>query len=149
MVKNFSQMAATIMVAPFLTLNGAVATDSNSSICSGSAIKMQTSCNFEVQEEYQATIAHCINFSDPGEREECHTEAGAILIEDRQGCREQKNARRAVCELLQEDRYDPEPLTDPSLAFVDPDTIGDSTMPNPYFSLEAGTTQILRAGEDF
>jgi hypothetical protein len=141
--------AVAIMIAPLFLMNSAVAADTNSSVCSASAIKMKTSCNFEVKEEYQATVAHCINFSDYDDRVDCRAEARETFIEDKEGCRAQKDARRAVCDLLQEDRYDPDPLTDPTLAFVEPNTIGDSTMPNPYFSLVAGTTQVLRAGEDF
>lgn len=56
--------------------------------------------------------------------------------------------------MLSEDRYDPDPLTGMSLTgepiiFVDPDTIGNTEMPNPYLSLVPGRTQVLRAGEDF
>jgi hypothetical protein len=148
-MKHILQLAAAILVTPFLATHGALAADSGSSICNRSADTMKNSCNFEVNEEYQATVASCINFSDPGERADCLSEAKATRIEDREGCRAQRNARRDVCALLQEDRYDPDPLTDPTIAFVDPDTIGDSTMLNPYFSLQAGTTQVLRAGEGF
>ncbi len=148
-MKHILYFAATTLAAFFLVMDRAVAADANSSICSASAIKMKTSCNHEVKEEYQATVAHCINFSDYDERVECRTEARETFIEDKEGCRAQKYVRLDVCELLQEDRYDPDPLTDPTIVFVDPNTIGDSTMPNPYFSLEAGTTQVLRAGEDF
>ena len=147
--KLYMAAAVAIMIAPLFLMNSAVAANTNSSVCSASAIKMKTSCNFEVKEEYQATVAHCINFSDYDDRVDCRAEARETFIEDKEGCRAQKDARRAVCDLLQEDRYDPDPLTDPTLAFVEPNTIGDSTMPNPYFSLVAGTTQVLRAGEDF
>jgi hypothetical protein len=56
--------------------------------------------------------------------------------------------------MLSEVRYDPDPLTGESLdgnpiVFVDPDAIGGTEMPNPYFSLVPGRTQVLRAGENF
>ena len=145
-MKYIQNLPAAVLVAPFLLLGSAIASDSGSSICERSANLMKTSCSSEVKEEYQATIASCINFSDRGERADCRNDAKATRIEDRAGCRAQRVARRDVCNLLQENRYDPDPLTDPTIAFVDPNTIGESTMENPYLSLKAGTTQVLRAG---
>ena len=66
---------------------------------------MRQSCTHEVHEEYRATLASCINFSDPGAELDCRDEARTIRHEDLEGCRAQRSARRAVCELLQEDKY--------------------------------------------
>lgn len=117
--------------------------------CAVSAASMRRSCSFEVQEEFHASMASCINFLDPLERGACTDAATLALEEDAEGCFDQEEARLDVCELLDENVYDPDPLTDDSLGFIDPNDIGDSELPNPYFSLEAGHTYVLRAGEDF
>jgi len=114
-----------------------------STICERSAIKMFKSCRFEVKEEYFASIAICINLGDADERNACKEEAQATRLEDGPGCAEQREAREDVCELLGENRYDPEALLDSGNFVAEPD---DS---NPYFSLEPGHTYVARAGEDF
>jgi hypothetical protein len=117
--------------------------------CEQTARKMYLSCQAEVIEEYQATRANCLNLAGADERSECDHEAYGTLREDRAGCSDQREARSDACELLGEDRYDTEPLTDPSLDFVHPDTIGNSNPVNPFFSLKANHTYVLRAGENF
>lgn len=114
---------------------------------------MRQSCLFEINEENKATIAQCINFTDAVERQDCRVEAAENKKETKSECFAQEEARLDVCVLLAEDRYDPDPLTGESLTgesivFVDPDTIGHSNMPNSYFSLVPGRTQVLRAGEE-
>jgi hypothetical protein len=117
--------------------------------CEQTALKMYASCRAEVIEEYLATRANCLNLADEEERSECNGEAAETLREDRRGCGDQREARTDACELLGEDRYDTDPLTDPSLDFVHPDTIGNTNPVNPFVSLEAGHTHVLRAGEGF
>ena len=123
--------------------------DGNSTACAQAAARMLKSCRFEVKEEYHATVAKCINLGDSGERTDCLDGAAEAKEEDNEGCFDQKDARLDVCDMLEEDLYDPEPLTDDSIELIDPNDIGDSELPNPYFSLEAGITYVLRAGEDF
>lgn len=113
------------------------------SACERAAGLMYKSCRKEVGEEFLATTAICINLGDPQAREECLDEAAAARKEDRKGCGEQREAREDVCELLAEDRYDPEGLLDTANFVADPDDR------NPYFSLEPGHTYVARAGEDF
>jgi hypothetical protein len=153
-LKGVLYPAVLILGSAFIPLNGAVAASGSASACDQSANKMFHSCRFENFEEYKATIAHCLNFSDEETRNSCEQEAGQTRREAKMDCFAQHDARHDVCELLAEDRYDPDPLTGTSLTgesivFVDPDTIGDSYMPNPYLSLVPGKTQVLRAGEDF
>lgn len=149
-MKHILNLAAAVVLlsAPFFPIDSVLA-QARWSVCGWSAWTMEQSCQLEVKEDEKATIASCWNFSDPGERAACINETRATASEDGEGCGAQKAARYKVCNLLQENRYDPDPLTDPNILFVDPDDIGIGTMPNPYFSLQAGTTQVLRAGEDF
>ncbi len=117
--------------------------------CARSAQRMLRSCRFEVSEELHATVASCLNFADADERGDCREEAQEARVEDGEGCHDQVEARLDVCDLLDEDHYDPDPLTDESIHFIDPDDIGDTEPENPYFSLKSGRTHVLRAGEDF
>lgn len=110
------------------------------STCKRSADKMHRSCRFEVNEELYATTASCINFEDAEERGECLAEANEARREDGKLCSEQREARRDVCDLLDEDKYDPEALLDTDNFVEEPE---DS---NPYFSLEPGHTYVARAG---
>ena len=102
---------------------------------------MLRSCRNEVKEEYFAVTAMCINLGDAGEREECFDEAQEARSEDAELCGEQREARNNVCEILMEDRYDPE-------AFLEPDNFEDNPgvtgATNPYFSLTPGHTHVLR-----
>jgi hypothetical protein len=118
-------------------------------VCERTAQKMFQSCRFEVNEEWYATNAKCINFGDPLQRWMCKQEASTAYRDDRRGCRDQREAREEVCKLLGENRYDPEALLDTD-NFYDLD---DATLDpivyesNPYFSLEPGHTYVARAGE--
>ena len=66
--------------------------------------------------------------------------------DEREFCGDVKEARIEACEVLNEDRYD----TDPLLAndFIHPDQVPDEFAPNPYVSVAAGHTYVLRAGEE-
>ncbi len=57
-------------------------------------------------------------------------------------CRDVYEARRDVCDLVGEQRFDVE--FDPA-DFVDPDDIGDTVDPNPYWPLTAGHTSVILA----
>lgn len=112
-------------------------------VCEKTANMMFLSCRNEVKEEYFSTSAKCINLGSIVEREECLQDAAMSRQESRGECAEQKDARKEVCELLAEDRYDPEGLLDTSHFVSEPDGS------NPYFSLAPGHTYVARAGEDF
>lgn len=117
--------------------------DDRPTVCERSAQKMFKSCRFEVNEELYATTAKCINFGDRDERRTCKEVARETYREDREGCGEQREAREQVCELLGENRFDPEALLDTGNFVAEPDDA------NPYFSLQPGHTYVARAGEDY
>ena len=118
--------------------------DNRLTVCEKSANKMFRSCGFEVKEELFATTAKCINQVDPDEptKRECLKKAQETFGEDREGCGEQREARKEVCELLGENRYGPEGLLD-SNSFVGSPGVEAS---NPYFPLTPGHTYVARAG---
>ncbi|MDH3387538.1 MAG: hypothetical protein OEN02_06490, partial [Gammaproteobacteria bacterium] len=115
-------------------------------VCERSANKILRSCRNEIEEEYFAETARCINLGDAGEREECFDEVRQARRENRELCGAQREARSNVCDLLMEDRYDPE-------AFLSPDNFarnpGVEDAANPYFSLTPGHTYVALAGEGF
>ena len=119
----------------------AIADGGGSTVCERSADKMFLSCRFEVNEEYYATTAKCINLGNRDKRTECQEEALNTLREDREGCGDQQDARVKVCKLLGENRF-PEALRDKGNFVKNP--VG-----NPYFSLQPGHTYVARAGENF
>jgi len=113
--------------------------DHNSlTVCERSANKMLRSCRNEVKEEYFAVTAMCINLGDAEEREACFDEARTARSEDKELCGEQREARNNVCEILMEDRYDPEAFLEPENFVEEPDDT------NPYFSLKPGHTHVLQ-----
>jgi len=115
--------------------------------CEKSAQLMKSSCKKEADEEYNAVAAMCINLGDADERKDCLKEARKASREHDKLCGDQREARRDACELLNEDRYDPEALLTASDFEEDP---GVSGATNPYFSLAPGHTYVshVTGGED-
>lgn len=119
--------------------------------CERTAEKMFRACQLDVSEELRVTQANCLNISGSEDRRSCRRDARAAVDDEREFCGEQLEAREEACELLGEFRYDPDPLEDPAIEFVELDEIGQAggPAPNPYFNLTIGHTYVLRAGEEF
>jgi hypothetical protein len=133
------------------TLTGvAAASDGNegASPCEGTARNMFKACTFGVQDDVNTTKANCRNIADRALRDACFTEAGQTRKEEIGACRDVRDARKDACEILGEHRYDQDPLLDPDNVFIDPDDVPGVYPPNPYVSLAAGHTYVLRAGEE-
>lgn len=118
------------------------------SACKRTADTMYRACHFDVFDDYTQTIANCLNIADARERRHCQREARATWWDEYRGCGEVREARRDTCELLGEDRYDPDPLLEPTVEFIDPDDVPSIYDPNPFVSVAAGHTYVLRAGEE-
>jgi len=101
--------------------------------CSRTANALFRACGHEVQDDSFIAAAVCINVSDDEERAECLADARDSRDEGDQLCREQLAGRLDACELLGEERYDPD---------FDPASFDDDfenlTNPNPYFPLAIG-----------
>lgn len=117
-----------------------------SSACEKTSRTMATACRFDVKDNYYETLANCRNLSSRSERKACARNAHAVRDEDNEFCGEVRDAREEACEILNEDRYDTDPLLTNS--FVDPDLVPNVYPVNPYVSVAAGHTYVLRAGED-
>ena len=101
-------------------------------------------CRFAASDDYFTAAGVCENLPETQDRLECAREARETRREDLQTCAEQHDARLELCALLGENRYAPE--FDPA-DFVDPDDIGDTVAPNPYFPLIAGNEWVYETGE--
>jgi hypothetical protein len=120
----------------------------NGTPCKETAKEMYRACQFDIRDNRNVAEANCTNIADADDRRDCLEDARATLREDMASCTDQFLARRDACEVLGEYRYDPDPLLDPTNVFVDPDEVGYDYPPNPYVSIVAGHTYVLRAGED-
>ena len=118
------------------------------SVCERTADTMFSACLFDLGDEIQTTLANCENISDASERRSCIEETRGARKDEIQSCRTAREGRSAACKLLGENRYDPDPLLDPTITFIDPDDIPNAYPVNPYVSLAAGHTFVLRAGAE-
>lgn len=109
--------------------------DDRAAFCSRTAQAVFNACGFETADEFWLARANCINVADAADRAECWQDAREALREGRAACREQRDARLDLCERYGEARYTP--VFEPD-NFVDPETIGTSVAPNPYFPLVVG-----------
>ena len=113
--------------------------------CSMTATSAYRACSFETKDDYWVAVGNCVNESDPKDMRACYQEALAEKREGNKSCKEQLEARREVCELVGEERYDPD--FDPA-NFVDPAEIGNGVAPNPYFPLVPGTEWVYEGGDE-
>ena len=116
--------------------------------CKRATVQMFRACQFDIRDNLHETIANCTNIGDASERDACRATARADFAEERGECRDVRSARRDACEALGEDRYDADPLADSSVVFIGPDDVPGVYAPNPYVTIEAGHTYVLRSGAD-
>lgn len=110
--------------------------------CSNHARLLRQACFADRQDTYLVHIADCIYVAAENEQWTCRAQATAESREAVQECWDVYRARRDVCDLVGEERFDFE--FDPD-DFVDPDEIGDGVDPNPYWPLTAGHTHVILA----
>jgi hypothetical protein len=116
--------------------------------CSTTSEGAKTACSYEVNEDYLISRAVCLNTKDSEERGECYDEVDETRDEEKEVCLEQFDAREEVCELIGQDRYDPEYEPED---FVDPESIGygdDDVAPNPWLPLVPGTKWVYEAEDE-
>ncbi len=106
--------------------------------CDVTAFRMLTSCQREAIADYWTAAAYAANISDRDERRDALKEALSDLYEARKECGEQFAARKDLCALLDERRYDPD---------IDPGDF-DEPLQNPYFPLVPGTTRTYEGETD-
>ncbi len=110
--------------------------------CATHAGFLRRACFADRKDDYLVHRADCAYVTPEEEEEECRAEAVAEAVERAEECEELYEARLDVCELIGEERF----LVDFDPAeFVDPDDIGDTVEPNPYWPLSAGHTHVIIA----
>lgn len=130
--------AAALAAASALTIHlatGRAAADDGKDgarLCTQSSRDMQRSCRFGALSDYWLATAMCDNLRKVAERKACRRQAWKDMKEALSSCSEQLAARQEVCQGLGEGPYDPKI---DAANFV-------STIDNPYFPLEPGTTFI-------
>ena len=102
-------------------------------------------CKLEIQDDFLAGKAVCINVEDEADRTECASEIDAEFEESGSLCQDQFDTRLSVCGKLGEARYDPD--FDPE-NFVNPDDIGVTVAVNPYFPLVVGNRWVWEGGDE-
>ena len=116
--------------------------------CETTAKTLYRACRYEVRDDYLTTAANCANIADRADRKACYREAATVRAEAMDTCKDVEEAREEACEILGEDRYDPDPLLDEAIQFIHPDQVPGNYAPNPYVSVVAGHTYVLQAGEE-
>ena len=112
--------------------------------CSETTKNAFKACRFEGREDLNIQSAKCINVADDSERALCEDAVGEEFSEARNLCRDVKDARQEVCEVIGEDRYDPQ--LNPA-NFVNPLNITWATA-NPFMPLVPGLVKIFESGDE-
>jgi hypothetical protein len=111
--------------------------------CTSTARAQYKACQSEVDADSLTGGAICINVADDDERSECRDELRETRREELSLCRDQLRARRELCGLIGEDRYEPD--FDP--AHFD-DDFSNPTMPNTHFPLGIGNRWQYVGGDE-
>jgi len=139
-------LLAMLALAVSLCMQSAVvAARDKDKACSKSTRAMLQSCTAETKEEYAQKSATCINLADEDARDECLDGIREERGENRDFCKEQADARKKLCSKLGEAPYDQTEMWVQD-NFVDPDDIGASVAPNPYFDLTVGNSNEFYGG---
>jgi hypothetical protein len=110
--------------------------------CSTHAKLLRRACLADRNDDFLAHLADCAYVVSEEDEGDCRADARAEADEKADECEEVYEARLDLCDLVGQDRFDIEFDADD---FVDPDDIGDSIDPNPYWPLTAGHTHVVIA----
>jgi hypothetical protein len=116
--------------------------DDGGNACSTHAALLRQACFAERKDDFLVHIADCVYVTAEENEPACRDEAKAEAAEKAEECKEVFAARLDLCDSVGEARFDIE--FDPA-DFVDPDDLGDSVEPNPYWPLTAGRTHVIVA----
>jgi len=115
-----------------LNLSGSAVIAQGFDACGQTSDQARRSCLEAAQSNYVNNLGKCTNLSDPAARQACQDQALANLSDAQQTCQAGFVVRQTACEKLGPAPYDP--VIDPA-NFV-------TTIDNPYFPLQPGTTFI-------
>lgn len=132
-----------LAVTCLLAFSPAVGVAAKAGRCTATAKTLFKACGFETQDDFWVAQARCMNFAEDEERNECNAEAGADRREAERTCLAQLDTRLGACDVLGEERYDPD--FDAELFDAD---FNHLTRPNPYFPLHPGNKWTYRSDVD-
>ena len=144
---NRIEASIAALIIGVAAISMAYATGADNTPCQRSAQDMLSACRAGLRNDLHTAIANCRNLADSDDRNACIREARRTKREEREGCLEVRDARDEACALLDEVRYQ-DPLLDADKVFIHPDEVPGVYPPNPYVSIAAGHTYLLRAGEE-
>lgn len=116
-----------------------------SEACTKTTSAAFTACKHEASDNYWIAVGNCANISDPADHKKCGQDIGVAFREKLKTCSEHRQGRTDFCAAIGEAAY--EPHIDP-LMFADPNQIGKSIAPNPYFLLIPGRTMVYKIGNE-
>ncbi len=108
--------------------------------CTTHARLMRKACRADRKDTLWVHTADCEYVVSRDEEAECRAEADEEADENWEECNDIYDARRELCDLLGQARFDME--LDPE-EFVDPDDVGGPVEPNPYWPITAGATHVI------
>jgi len=113
--------------------------------CSKTTTAAFNACLNEGYDDFWIGNGKCQNESERGEVFECLVDNRESIKEFVEECRAQREARDDLCDVLGQAPYDP--VFEPE-DFVNPDDIGGSIMPNPWFPLIVGRTLVYESPDE-
>jgi hypothetical protein len=136
------------LVVAILAAGGSVALAEFMTPCDRTAMRAFRACVIDTNEEYHLAAANCIQIGEVAARAECWAAAGETRTEDREECADVLEARRDLCDVLDEYRYDPDPLLDPQNSFIHPDEVPDIYPANSLLSIEEGLVRVIGSEDE-
>lgn len=134
-----------LAAAAVVACAGLIATPSaatSAKICSKTTKLQFRACYAEVRDDTYTAQAKCSNVIDKDARDECFSDAREERSESYALCRDQREARKGMCDDIGEDAYEPD--MNPAL-FQDP---RNPTTTNPYFPLAIGNRWVFQDQEE-
>jgi len=113
--------------------------------CSNTTKAAFAACLNEGLDDFWIGNGKCQNESEANERGDCLADNRDALKDFYQECRDQRDARNELCDVLGQTPYDPVFET---ADFVNPDDIGGSVAPNPWLPLIAGRTLVYESSDE-
>jgi hypothetical protein len=136
--RNALLLGFVILLAP---LAAAAGDSGKGRFCSATAAAAFDACQNAARDDLSTALGVCTNVSDHDARDACISDAKDAKREGDQLCKDQRSARRDVCDALGEARY--EPSFDP--ADFDSD-FSHLTHPNALFPLAIGNRWTYKGG---
>lgn len=110
--------------------------------CSNSARALHTACGYEVLDEVFVDSAKCVDSSNESGAMSCLAAVEEAQEEAIEECADVFEARSELCEVLNDEVYQPDYGPDFASNFIDPRNIGSTVTPNPYFPMVNGNEWV-------